>query len=206
MRWLPQGFSSAAEPRATRSRLGAARWGIFLAVSLLWLCYAAAWSLVERLGTALGMSEEGIGRSMGLGTLSGLAGAGAAAWLAGRIRPLGPLIFTSLATGVCYLWLAFCRGEVEYTWMLCIWGVVFCPILAYAYAVGTEIDPSGALGRMIGGGTAITTALGPLLGAHLETSEGFRGVGLMTFAGSAIACGGFALFASRGRGSAARSA
>jgi hypothetical protein len=199
MRWLPAGAPPATESRARPAEREVARYGVFLAVSLLWLCYAAVWSLVERLGASLGMSEEGIGRSMGLGTLSGLAGAGAAAWMAGRIRPLGPLIFTSVATGLCYVWLAFCRGETEYTWLLCIWGVVFCPILAYAYAVATEVDPSGGLGRMIGGGTAITTALGPVAGAHLQSSYGFRGVGLVTFAGTAIACAAFALLAPRGR-------
>jgi Major Facilitator Superfamily len=204
MRWLPVREVPAAQSRASAPRLGARRFGIFLAVSLLWLGYAAVWSLIERLGTDLGMSEEAIGRSMGLGTLSGLLGAGAAAWMAGRIRPLGPLILTSLSTGLCYVWLVYCRGDAEYTWILCIWGVVFCPILAYAYAVGTEIDPSGALGRMIGGGTAITTALGPVVGAHLKNSFGVSGVGFATFAGTAIACAAFALLAPRGRGLFAR--
>jgi hypothetical protein len=200
MRWLPQRAAAAAELRTPARGLAAARWMAFLAVSILWLCYAAVWSLIERLGTDIGMSEESIGRSMGLGTLSGLLGAGAAAWLAGRVRPLGPLIATSLSSGVCYVWLAYCRGETEYTWILCIWGVVFCPILAYAYAVGTEIDPSGALGRMIGGGTAITTALGPVVGAHLKSSFGVRGVGYATFAGTAIACAALASIALRRRG------
>jgi hypothetical protein len=198
MGWLPAESARhsdvhASEPSGARRRLG-----MFLAVSLLWLCYAAAWSLIERLGSSIGMSEESIGRSMGLGTLSGLVGAGAAAWWAGRVRPLAPLIVTSFSTGLCYVWLAFCRGEVEYTWILCVWGVVFCPILAYAYAVGTEIDPSGGLGRMISAGTAVATALGPVVGERLHGLMGFRGVGLSTFAGTALACAAFAALAPRG--------
>ena len=199
MRWLPAASARPSAAAGARPRGRLARATLFSAVSLVWLCYAAVWSLVERLGSELGMSEEAIGRSMGFGTLSGLVGAGAAAWLAGRLRPLAPLILTSLASGACYLWLGFCRGGGEYTWLLCIWGVVFCPILAYAYAVGTQIDRSGALGRMIGGGTAIATALGPVVGAFLKTAMGFRGVGWVTFAGTVLACGAFALLAVRRR-------
>jgi hypothetical protein len=205
--WLPPTRIEESGARAAGRPRGGAKLGVFLAVSVVWLCYSAVWSLVERFGSDIGMSEESIGVSMGLGTLSGLLGAGVAAWLAGRIRPLAPLVLTSLSSGLCYLWIAFCRGSVEYTWILCIWGVVFCPILAYAFAVATDIDPSGSLGRMISGGTAITTALGPVAGARLQEMFGFRGVGVATLAGTAAACLVILLVAARGprRLSAARS-
>jgi hypothetical protein len=198
MRWLPDGRADSPSMAAGSAAPAGRRLAMFLAVSLIWLCYAAAWALIERLGSDIGMNEEAIGRSMSLGTLSGLLGAGAAAFWAGRVRPLAPLIATSLSTGLCYLWLAFCRGQAEYTWLLCVWGVVFCPILAYAYAVGTEIDPSGGLGRMIGGGTAVTTALGPVVADRLYELAGFRGLGFATFAGSALACLAIAALAPRG--------
>ena len=190
MGWLPDwkpptaavGTRSAAD-----TRLGA-RIGVFLAVCLVWLCYAAVWSLIERFGRDIGMTEEAVGRSLGLGTLSGLIGAAAAAWLAARLRPRWPLIFTCFTTGLCYFWLAFCHDGVVYTWILCIWGVVFCPILAYAFAVGAELDPSGALVRLLSGGIAITTALGPVVGDRLAEAFGYRGMGVATFAGSTVAC------------------
>jgi hypothetical protein len=197
MRWLPDGPQCGAARQPTANALVGRRIGVLLAVGLVWLCYAAVWSLIERFGREIGMTEESVGRSLGLGTLSGLVGAGAAAWLAGRIRPLGPLIFTSLTTGLCYIWLALCHGATEYTWILCVWGVVFCPILAYAFAVATEIDPSGALGRLISGATAITTALGPVAGARLEGLFGYRGVAIATFLGTAIACVVFAALGPR---------
>ena len=195
MGWLPDWKPSTAvvETRsAADTRLGA-RIGVFLAVCLVWLCYAAVWSLIERFGRDIGMTEETVGRSLGLGTLSGLIGAAAAAWLAGRIRPMGPLIFTCFTTGLCYFWLAFCHDGAVYTWILCIWGVVFCPILAYAFAVGAEVDPSGALVRLLSGGIAITTALGPVIGGRLAEVFGYRGMGVATFAGSTVACLGLAV-------------
>ena len=186
--WLPK-MEPAAPGSSHESRAyGWRRMAMFLAVSLLWLCYAAVWSLTERLGRDIGMTEEAVGRAMGLGTLSGLAGAGVAAWLAGRLRPLLPLLFTTFATGVCYVWFCYCESANSYMWVLCIWGVVFCPILAYAYAVGTEIDNSGALGRLIGGGTAISTALGPIAGAQVKDLLGYHGVGVVMFMGTVMAC------------------
>jgi len=68
------------------------------------------------------------------------------------------------------------------------WGVVFCPILAYAFAVGAELDPSGALVRLLSGGIAMTTALGPVVGDRLAEVFGYRGMGVATFAGSTVAC------------------
>ena len=171
--------------------------GVSLAVSLLWLCYAAVWSLTERLGRDIGMTEEAVGHALGLGTLAGLVGAGAAAWLAGRVRPLMPLLFTTFTTGLCYVWFGYCDNASSYTWVLCVWGVVFCPILAYAYSVGTEIDASGSLGRLIGGGTAISTALGPVVGAQVRELVGYHGVGVVMFAGTAVACVVIALLRSR---------
>ena len=72
--------------------------------------------------------------------------------------------------------------------VLYVWGVVFCPILAYAFAVGAELDPSGALVRLLSGGIAITTALGPVVGDCLAEVFGYRGMGIATFAGSTVAC------------------
>jgi MFS family permease len=189
MGWLPDYPVPAAKVEtqsATHAR--GIRIGVAIAVCLVWLCYAAVWSLIERFGRDIGMTEEAVGQSLGLGTLSGLLGAGAAAWLAGRIRPMGPLIFTCFTTGLCYFWLVFCHGGVVYTWILCLWGVVFCPILAYAFGVGAELDSSGALVRLLSGGIAITTALGPVVGDRLVDAFGYRGMGIATFAGSTIAC------------------
>ncbi|MGH8336807.1 MAG: MFS transporter, partial [Gammaproteobacteria bacterium] len=140
MSWLPDRSVTATEVLST-ARVGrGTRIGVLLAVSLIWLCYAAVWSLIERFGHDIGMTEEAIGYSLSFGTLCGLVGAGASMWLAGRFRPLGPLIFTSLSTGLCYVWLVYCHDALMYTWILCIWGVVFCHILAYALAVATEVD------------------------------------------------------------------
>jgi MFS family permease len=189
MGWLPDWpLAETDRQSATHAGAGARRIGVFFAVSLVWLCYAAVWSLIERFGRDIGMAEEAVGRSLGLGTLSGLVGAAAAAWLAGRIRPMRPLIFTCFTTGLCYCWLAFCHGAAVYTWILCVWGVVFCPILAYAFAVGAQIDRSGALVRLLTGGVAVTTALGPVVGARLVELFGYQGMGVATFAGSTLAC------------------
>lgn len=194
MGWLPP-------PQAERSREAvpvgsnaprAARRALFLAVSLIWLCYAAVWSLIERFGRDLGLDEPAVGHALGLGTLTGLAGAAVATALAGRLQPRNPLIATSLASGLCYVWMGYCTSGAGYTAMLCVWGAVFCPILAYAYAVAAQADPTGALGRQIGGGTAIATALGPLLGARLEQALGYRGLGLVTCLGTALACAAIA--------------
>jgi MFS family permease len=188
--WLPDWKPPTAEVEirsAADTEMGA-RGGVFLSVCLVWLSYAAVWSLIERFGREIGLTEEAVGRSLGLGTLSGLIGAAAAAWLAGRFRPLWPLIFTCFTTGLCYFWLAFCHDGVVYTWILCVWGVVFCPILTYAFAVGAELDRSGALVRLLSGGIAITTALGPVVGDRLAEVFGYRGMGVATFVASTVAC------------------
>jgi hypothetical protein len=202
MRWLPDWKAPTAEveTRSAADRRLGARIGVFLAVCLVWLCYAAVWSLIERFGRHIGMTEEAVGRSLGLGTLFGLIGAAAAAWLAARIRPMAPLIFTCFTTGLCYFWLAFCRDGMVYTWILCVWGVVFCPILAYAFAVGAELDSSGALVRLMSGGVAITTAVGPVVGDRLAEAFSYRGMGVATFAGSTVACLALALLTTGDRG------
>jgi hypothetical protein len=74
---------------------------------------------------------------------------------------------------------------------------VFCPILAYVYALATELDPSGSLGRLIGGGTAISTALGPLVGAQTEQGLGYHGVGILAFIGTTLACAAIVMLVHR---------
>lgn len=173
-----------AGPSAARFRHA----GFFVGASVLWLCYAAVWSLSERLGRDIGMNEQAVGRVLGLGTLCGLIGAGLAVAAGQRLRPLRPLLATSLATGLCYVWWAYSDSAGSYTWVLCIWGIVFCPMLAYLYAVGSEIDASGGLNRLVSGGVAISTALGPVLAAAIERTLGYHGVGLFALAGTVLAC------------------
>ena len=199
MRWLPTSALTVRAARTDLRPLGAARLAVFGAVSTVWLCYAGVWSLTERVGREIGMTEEAVGHALGLSTLAGLLGAGVAAACEGRLNPLRPLLFTSLATGLCYVWFGYSDSPAAYTGSLCVWGVVFCPILAYAYAVATEIDPSGALGRLIGGGTAISTALGPTLGAAIAQRIGYAGVGIAAFAVTASACVAIAILVPRAR-------
>jgi MFS family permease len=188
MTWLTDHPVAAGGVRAAPRAGTAARMSVLISISVIWLCYAAVWSLIERFGRDIGMTEEAIGYVLSFGTFCGLAGVAVSILLAGRFKPLGPLIFTSLTTGLCYVWLVYVHDATAYTWNLSIWGVVFCPILAYALAVATEVDPSGALSRLVGGGTAITTALGPLVGDYLTETFGFPAVGFGTFAASAVCC------------------
>jgi hypothetical protein len=102
---------------------------------------------------------------------------------------------TSFATGVTYLWMVYCHTEVVFVWIMIIQGITLCPILAYAFAVAAQFDRSGGLVRLITGGTAITTALGPLVGARLEASYGYQGVVEAAFGGSTIACIALAMLA-----------
>jgi Major Facilitator Superfamily len=194
MGWLPR--SSVSEPKQAARALDGRRMTVVLAVSLVWLCYSAVWSLVERLGRDIGMSDEAIGRTLGVGTLAGLMAVVVAAWLANRhLRPMWPLIVTSFATGVTYLWMVYCHTEVVFVWIMIIQGITLCPILAYAFAVAAQFDRSGGLVRLITGGTAISTALGPLAGARLEASYGYQGVVEAAFGGSTIACIALAMLA-----------
>jgi len=194
MGWLPR--SSAIEPKQAVVSLDRTQITVLLAVSLVWLCYSAVWSLVERLGRDIGMSDEVIGRTLGVGTLAGLMAVIAAAWLASRhLRPMWPLIVTSFTTGVTYLWMVYCHTEVVFVWIMIIQGITLCPILAYAFAVAAEFDRSGSLVRLITGGTAITTALGPVVGARLEASYGYQGVVEAAFGGSTAACIALAMVA-----------
>lgn len=165
-------------------------YALAVAAGLLWLCYAAVWSLTERLGRDIGISEETVGRIMGLGTLSGLIGAAAATYAGRYYGPLWPLIGTSLGTGLCYVWWAYSDSAASYAWMLSIWGVVFCPMLAYLYAVGSEMDGTGHVNRWIGAALAISTALGPVLGATVYEHVGYHGVGLLALFGTVAACVG----------------
>ncbi|HLW23204.1 MAG TPA: MFS transporter [Steroidobacteraceae bacterium] len=190
MQWLPRpAVAERAVPAVRAGRLACGRVVLFLAVSVIWLCYAAIWSLTERFGRELGLTERAVGHALGMGTLSGLLGAALATALAGRVKPRDALIGTCLASGLCYVWMGYCTGALSYTAMLSVWGVVFCPILAYAYAMAAQVDPSGALARWIGGGTACATALGPILGARLAQLLSYRGAGLLACLGTACACG-----------------
>lgn len=187
MGWLPR--SSLSESKQAVLSLDSTRITVLLAVSLVWLCYSAVWSLAERLGRGIGMSEEAIGRTFSLGTLAGLVAVGIAVWLASRqLRAMWPLIVTSFATGVTYLWMVYCHSESVFVWIMIIQGITLCPILAYAFAVAAEFDRSGSLVRLVTGGTAIATGLGPLVGARLEASYGYQGVWEAAFVSSIIAC------------------
>ena len=134
-----------------------------------------------------------VGEVLGLGTLAGIVGAGVSVWLGGRVRVPIALIATSLGSGACYVLLARAHGPIAYTVTFCVWGIVFCPIVPYAYAFATQIDPSGSLVRLMMSAFAITTAIGPVFGAQIAERLGYGSTAMFGFAGTLVACIGFAL-------------
>jgi MFS family permease len=203
MVWLPQAPAGETRRKSART-LDMAGLTLLLSVSLVWLCYAAVWALVERLGRDIGMSEEAVGTTLGVGTLAGLLAVIVAALLAKYVRPMWPLIATSFATGVTYYWMVYCHTQPVFIWIMILQGITLCPILAYAYAVAAELDRSGNLARLIAGGTAIATAFGPLVGGRLELTFGYQGVVEAAFGGSTVACVALAVLAYRRRSEARR--
>ena len=76
----------------------------------------------------IGMSEEAVGTTLGVGTLAGLLAVIVAALLAKYARPMWPLIATSFATGVTYYWMVYCHTQPVFIWIMILQGITRCPI------------------------------------------------------------------------------
>lgn len=186
--WLADETPVADERSIRGSRWGRRGTGLLFAVCLFWFCYSVLWSMSERLGRDIGLSDVVIGRVLGLGTFAGFAGSVVAAWLTRRMLQPLPILICAFGTGLCCVALTFTHSAVVYTAAMCAFGVAFCPFSPYALGIATEVDRSGGLGRAIMSGFAAMSALAPVLATRLVVQVGNRGLGLATFAGVIGAC------------------
>ncbi|WP_232838532.1 MFS transporter [Streptomyces geranii] len=162
------------------------RAGVVLAVTMA--CWSLAqnslWGVSGRIGlTQAGLSEATVGAvfavALGAGLL-GVVGAGALGTRLGRALPIGAgtaviaacIVLSASATDLT----SFAAGEIA-------WNTLYPIVLSYVIGLAAALDPRGRWAVLVGSGSSLGTACGPLTGSLLSAHAGFPAMGAVLAVG-----------------------
>lgn len=183
--WLPRAPASVSSIDVP-GRAGRARrfvLALLAGVLLQAVGQGSVWAFSERIGASIGMAGESIGRVLGVATLIGILGAGAAERLGtrfGRARPLlaalGLTATSALGIALAPNAAAFAAGQV---------GLAIAFLFGLPYLMGTAagLDPGGRVAAAVGGASTVGNALGPTLAGPLVALVSLQALGWL-----AVAC------------------
>lgn len=158
------------------------RAGLVLAATMF--CWSLAqnslWGVSGRIGlTQAGLTEVTVGAvfaaALGAGLL-GVIGAGALGPRLGRALPIGA--GTALIAGCITLSAAatdlpsFATGEIA-------WNTLYPVVLSYVIGLAASLDRRGRWAVLVGSGSSLGTACGPLTGSLLAARAGYPAMGLV---------------------------
>lgn len=149
-----------------RGRLGMAL-PLFLCALAFWFRDSLTWSLGERRGLLLGVTEYHLGLTLTAASLFGLAGPLAANHLGMRLgrttTVLGGLIFL----GVVMQLIACAASPLPYQIGLILWPASSIFAWTYLMEAAAALDPAGRVAAISGGIVFAASACGPLAGGAL---------------------------------------
>lgn len=158
-------------------------------VSLLLFATAegAVWAFTERIGIAAGLARETVGAALGVTTLLGLLGAGAAAWLGtrgGRTRPIAiGVVGVVAATAV----LAHASGGAMYLGALLCWSAAYFFCMPYLLGTAAALDPGGRVSAAAAGVAPVGLAFGPVVAGLLVARFGHPALAVLAVVAGAAA-------------------
>lgn len=158
------GLRSIATARGGRLRIALP---LFLCALTFWLRDSLTWSLGERRGLLLGVTEYHLGLTLTAASLVGLAGPLAANYLGMRLgrmtMVLGGLIFIGIVMQV----IACAASPLPYQIGLILWPATSIFAWTYLMEAAAALDPAGRVAAISGGIVFAASACGPLAGGVL---------------------------------------
>ena len=189
--WIPDA-PAVAEPAVADSgpspNRNLALLGI-LALAIMAIGQMTIWVLSERLGVLAGLSAESIGAVLAIASLTGIAGAGAAAALGTRLGNVPPVAIGLSAFVIAAVAMIQINQSPVYIGSSITFGLAFYFFLPYIMGAIAALDRAGRWTATAGGVQTVAAAIGPLLGGLLVT-VGWWSVSLLIVVSTPI---GFAL-------------
>jgi len=167
MAWLPD--LDMIQKNRQKGRTPHMKTGIMtmMAFSVISVTGSAVWSLSERIGLKTGLNLKAVGMILGIATIAGIAGSGAAAWLGIRWGRRLPLFFGIGASTFAMVMIAAIYEPISFTTNQVIWGVAYAFMTPYMMGVAAALDPLGRWTATASGVTIGASALGPIIGGML---------------------------------------
>ncbi|GLS22941.1 MFS transporter [Labrys miyagiensis] len=161
-----------------------------LAAVVLYLTVSAAvYTFSAPLGERSGLNTNSVGYALTVGTLVGLAGAGAATALNvrwGRAIPISGfcVVFTLVTLALC-----LSHNPTVYVVALVASVVIFYFSIPYLFGLAAALDSSGRWAAAAGSAYLVGFAVGPLFGGAVIMEVGYAGLGAVCVAITAIVWG-----------------
>lgn len=149
-----------------RGRLGMAL-PLFLCALAFWFRDSLTWSLGERRGLLLGVTEYHLGLTLTAASLFGLAGPLAANFLSMRLGRTTTVLGGLLILGVVMQVIACAASPLPYQIGLILWPASSIFAWTYLMEAAAAFDPAGRVAAISGGIVFVASACGPLAGGVL---------------------------------------
>jgi MFS family permease len=148
---------------------------IFSCASAFWLRDSLSWSLAERRGLLLGITEYQLGSTFTAASLLGLAGPLAANYLGMRLGRVRTVMGGLVVIGIVMQVIAMAASPLPYRAGFLLWPAVSIFAWTYVMATAATLDPNGRVAAICGGLTFAASACGPGVGGVLfEWHDGNR--------------------------------
>lgn len=178
--------SQAATRAAGRWPHLAAGAAALASITLFGVADQALWTFTERIGVSAGLTLEGVGTVLGVGTVTGLLGAVIAARLGvSRGRSL-PVLLGLLGILAVRVGLAAAETPLAYASLQISWAIAFLFVTPYLLGTAAALDPAGRWAAAASAAVMAGTALGPAPAGLLMDRSGAPGLaGLLLFTSAA---------------------
>jgi MFS family permease len=152
-----------------------------IALAVITVTGIAVWSLSERIGLKTGLNLKAVGIILGIATIAGMAGSGAAAWLGVRWGRRLPLFLGIGVSTIAMVMITAIYEPVSFITNQVLWGVAFAFMTPYMMGVAATLDPLGRWTATASGVVMGASALGPIMGGTLISwglplVSGFSGI------------------------------
>ena len=167
MAWLPD--PDRSQHNGQKDKTPHMKTGVtaMIAFAVISVTGSAVWSLSERIGLKAGFDLKAVGMILGIATIAGIAGSGAAAWMGIRWGRRLPLFFGIGASTVAMVMITAIYEPVSFTVNQVLWGVAYAFMTPYMMGLAATLDSLGRWTATASGVMMGASALGPIMGGTL---------------------------------------
>ena len=150
-------------------------WSIagLLSIFVYYIGQYGVWAYIDRIGSAIGLTPENIGESLGLATIIGIGGSLGAAILSTKFGRLLPIAFGVTISIVSMGILLNDFNAIQFLVAACMFNFMFNFILPYLMACVAAIDITGKLIILTSVSSSAGLSVGPALAAVVQQSMSF---------------------------------
>lgn len=168
----PVGVSEAAPPApsprpSTAGRVNATGLLALAGVGFYFIAITAVWAYLDRIGSAIALSQARIATIVAASQILAMAGATCASVMAGRLSLGTSLLGGSLITILGITTLVFADGPASFALAVAMVSFAWNYVTAPQFAAVATVDANGFLAGLMSTVTSVGAAAGPALGSQM---------------------------------------